>query len=152
MPASAENKAVELAALNDAAAQVKRCSIILVHGTWGRGFFPKCREVSLYPPNKRWWFEEDSPFRARLDGALKNASLDWSVRSFLWSGANSVRARNSAAKELSECLRKDLKDPDTTAVIIAHSHGGNLALRALQYLDSSMVKPDQSRHLGNAVS
>jgi hypothetical protein len=29
-----------------------------------------------------------------------------------------------------------LKDPDATAVIIAHSHGGNVALRALQHLDS----------------
>jgi hypothetical protein len=140
MPASDENKAVELAATNDAAAPPKRCLIILVHGTWGRGFFPKCREVSLYPPNKRWWFEEGSPFRTRLDAALKNASLDWSVRPFLWSGANSVNARNSAAKELSVCLRKDLEDhPDATAIIIAHSHGGNVALRALQYLDYPIV-------------
>jgi hypothetical protein len=58
---------------------------------------------------------------------------------FLWSGANSVHARDSAAKGLSVCLRKNLKDPDATAIIIAHSHGGNVALRALQYLDSSMV-------------
>jgi hypothetical protein len=73
------------------AARVKPCSIILVHGTWARGFFPKRREISLYPPNKRWWFEEGSQFRAGLDAALKNASLDWQIRAFLWSGANSVQ-------------------------------------------------------------
>src|SRR5262249_8221491 len=51
-------------------------------------------------------------------------------------GANSVHARDRAASELSEELRKDLQDPNATAVIIAHSHGGNVALRALQDLES----------------
>ena len=114
-----------------------QCSIFLVHGTWGRGFFPKRREVSLYPQNKRWWFEEGSRFRAGLDVALKSVSLDWPIRAFLWSGANSVRARDDAARELSDQLRKELRDdPDARAVIIAHSHGGNVALRALQHLNS----------------
>jgi hypothetical protein len=72
-----------------------------------------------------------------LDAALKSASLDWPIRAFLWSGANSVHARDCAAKELSDHLTKDLQDPDTTAVIIAHSHGGNVALRALQHLGSA---------------
>jgi hypothetical protein len=116
---------------------MSRCSIILVHGTWGRGFFPKRREVSLYPPNKRYWFEEGSQFCAGLDAALKSASLDWPIRAFLWSGANSVHARDSAAQELSGQLRKGLQeDPDARAVIVAHSHGGNVVLRALQHLDS----------------
>jgi pimeloyl-ACP methyl ester carboxylesterase len=119
------------------AARVKPCSIILVHGTWARGFFPKRREISLYTPNKRWWFEEGSQFRAGLDAALKNASLDWQIRAFLWSGANSVHARDDAARELADQLRKDLDDPNGTAFIIAHSHGGNVALRALQHLDST---------------
>jgi hypothetical protein len=56
--------------------------------------------------------------------------------SCIWSGANSVHARDCAARELSEQLRKDLRDPDATAVIVAHSHGGNVALRALQHLES----------------
>jgi hypothetical protein len=115
---------------------MSRCSIILVHGTWGRGFFPKHREVSLFPPHKRWWFEEGSQFYAGLDAALNSAALSWPIRAFLWSGANSVHARDCAARELSAQLRKDLQGPDATAVIIAHSHGGNVALRALQYLDS----------------
>jgi hypothetical protein len=110
---------------------MSQCSIILVHGTWPRGVFPKRREV------KRPWFEEGSQFRAGLEAALKSASLDWPIRAFLWSGANSVHARNYAARKLSDQLRNSLQDhPDVTAVIIAHSHGGNVALRALQHLDS----------------
>jgi hypothetical protein len=118
-------------------ARVRSCSIILVHGTWGRGFFPKDREVSLYPPNKRRWFEEGSHFCVSLGAALKNASLEWPIRAFLWSGANSVHARDISAKALSDHLRNELQDDtDARAVIIAHSHGGNLALRALQHLNS----------------
>jgi hypothetical protein len=119
------------------AGRVGRRTIILVHGTWGRGFCAKRREVSLYPPNKRRWFEEGSQFRTGLDAGLKSASLDWPIRPFLWSGANSVYARDCAARELSDQLTKDLHgDPDAKAVIVAHSHGGNVALRALQHLNS----------------
>jgi hypothetical protein len=57
-------------------ARARPCSIILVHGTWGRGFFPKRRKASLYPPDKRRWFEEGSHFCASLEAALKNASLE----------------------------------------------------------------------------
>jgi Alpha/beta hydrolase family len=114
------------------AGRVSRRTIVLVHGTWGRGFFPKRRDASLYPPNKRWWFEEGSQFRMRLDEALKAASLDWQIRAFLWSGANSVHARDCAASELSHQLTIDLQDPEAKVVIVAHSHGGNVALRALQ--------------------
>jgi hypothetical protein len=71
-----------------------------------------------------------------LDAALKGASLDWTICPFLWSGANSVHARDCAARKLSDELRKDLQDdPAARALIIAHSHGGNVALRALQHLN-----------------
>jgi hypothetical protein len=54
--------------------------ITLVHGTWGRGFFPKIakfkqsvrrlmRRKRLAPPPP-FWFEEGSPFRARLGTEL----------------------------------------------------------------------------------
>lgn len=140
MPASDENRAV--VAMDDTAAnaaRVRPCSIILVHGTWGRGIFPKMSDLKrrhLFRGAKRW-FDNDSPFQARLNMALKSASLGGPIRAFLWSGANSVHARDCAAKELSTQLRNELDgDPDATAVIIAHSHGGNVALRALQYLGS----------------
>src|SRR5262245_52277287 len=119
-------------------ARVGPCSIILVHGTWGRGFFPKISDLKrryLFRGSKRW-FEDDSSFRARLNSALENASLGLPIRAFLWSGANSVHARDDAARELSDQLRKDLADSVATVVIIAHSHGGNVALRAVQHLNS----------------
>jgi Alpha/beta hydrolase family len=143
MPASDENNAAVSPAMNDTpagATGANPCSIILVHGTWGRGFIPNIsdlrRKISLFASDKSW-FEDDSPFHERLNTALKSALLDWPVRSFLWTGTNSVHARDCAARELSDQLRKDLRsDPEATGVIIAHSHGGNVALRALQHLGS----------------
>jgi hypothetical protein len=41
-----------------------------------------------------------------------------------------------AGQDLSKQLREGLKNPNASAIIIAHSHGGNVALRALQHLDS----------------
>ena len=140
MPASNENRSVISPAMDDTpadAARLSRCSILLVHGTWGRGIFPKMSDLRRgYFRGTKRWFEEGSQFCERLDAALKSESLDWPIRAFLWSGANSVHARDRAARDLSKQLREDLQDPDATAVIIAHSHGGNVALRALQHLDS----------------
>src|SRR5262249_60744241 len=105
-------------------ARVSPCSIILVHGTWGRGIFPKISDLKrryLFRGSKRW-FEDGSPFHERLK------ALGWPITAFPWSGANSVHARDSAARKLSDQLRKDLAAPGATFVIIAHSHGGNVAL------------------------
>src|SRR5262249_16295847 len=42
-----------------------------------------------------------------------------------------------AARKLADDLRNTLQeDSNATAIIIAHSHGGNVALRALQFVDS----------------
>jgi hypothetical protein len=48
MPASNENRSVISPAMDDTpadAARLSRCSILLVHGTWGRGIFPKMSDL-----------------------------------------------------------------------------------------------------------
>jgi hypothetical protein len=110
------------------------CRIILVHGTWGRGFFLKQANSELRQGREQRWFEEGSLFRRVLEAQLQQSSLNWSIRSFLWSGANSVYARDLAAKKLADDLKTDLKYPSDSVIIIAHSHGGNVALRACYYL------------------
>ena len=120
-----------------------RHPIILVHGTWGRGFFPESaylggrlrKILRFWFPCKKRWFEEGSPFRIKLEKELKNAPDEYPIRTFRWSGANSVYARDSAAAELAKNLREDLESSGDAGIVIAHSHGGNVALRALHYLD-----------------
>ena len=120
--------------------------ITLVHGTWPRGFFREWlnivrRLLGLKP--KPLWFQSESPFRENLERSLKDASLDCEIRSFCWSGANSVFARAAAADELESVLREDLdQSQDARPVVIAHSHGGNIALRAIDRLgaDASRIR------------
>jgi hypothetical protein len=122
--------------------------VILVHGTWGRGFFSKKEDEGSYErrpsDSGTRWFEKDSQFRKELDGQLKLLSLpfEYSIRSFLWSGANSVFARDRAATKLAEELKNDLQNPSAAPIIVAHSHGGNVALRALSRLgaDASRIR------------
>lgn len=118
--------------------------ITLVHGTWPRGAW---RDVFLTPFYGRWptracpkslWFAEDSEFRNRLVGAFSGRGFSPRVSPFLWSGANSVRARNEAAREPAERLRVAQSDrPGCCQLVIAHSHGGNVALRALDQLSAA---------------
>jgi len=119
--------------------------ITLVHGTWARGFFPRwlhpMRLLGLSKPTPLW-FESESPFRKTLETSLKEKSLDCEIRSLCWSGANSIFARDEAAQKLARVLKDDLKSSNAAPIVIAHSHGGNVALRAMTHLgaDASRVR------------
>jgi hypothetical protein len=57
--------------------------------------------------------------------------LSFTTRVFLWDGANSIVSRNNAAASLARQLEQlAIECPDDPIVILAHSHGGNIALRA----------------------
>jgi len=87
--------------------------ITLVHGTWGR----------------------NSPF-TRPKSALRQyvrqqIQCEIGFLRFQWSGRNSNTARVEAGKELASFLRSAIyKYPEHVHVVIAHSHGVNVALHA----------------------
>ncbi|UAA39291.1 alpha/beta fold hydrolase [Paraneptunicella aestuarii] len=55
---------------------------------------------------------------------------------FAWSGAATSKAREKGATELLQSIRDfKAKHPDTNVNLIAHSHGGNVAGRALQQMN-----------------
>ena len=59
------------------------------------------------------------------------------IKPFLWSGANSVFEREQTAAELANKLATQREaSRDAQQIVIAHSHGGNIALKALQYLEA----------------
>jgi hypothetical protein len=124
--------------------------ITLVHGTWPRGFFPRLfpfkqwvrglmgRRQPWEPPP--FWFEEDSAFLTRLSTELHD--IPHKITRLLWTGKNSIRIRDEAAQVLAKQLSAEhAEHPQATQLIIAHSHGGNIALRALHLLH----QPDGSR-------
>jgi hypothetical protein len=112
--------------------------ITTVHGTWGRGFFPGRQRQ-----NRRPWFGEDSPFLDRLIEEL--GDIPHKITPLLWSGEDSIYERDKTAHDLAERLSAEhAEHPQATQLVIAHSHGGNIALRALYLLR----KRDASRLCG----
>jgi hypothetical protein len=114
--------------------------ITLVHGTWPRGVFPRIvrfkqwvRELTRRQrrgPPPPFWFEEGSPFLARLSTEL--GDIAHKMKPLLWSGENSIVARDNTARVLAEHLSAEhAEHPQANQLVIAHSHGGNIALRAL---------------------
>jgi hypothetical protein len=102
--------------------------ITLVHGTWGRGLFG--------PSGDAAWTTKGSTLRDTLQDRLgKNAIF----RRFRWSGRNNHTGRAKAAKDLRNYLEHGLEQwPAATHVVIAHSHGGNVALYAMK--DTSLLE------------
>jgi len=96
--------------------------LTLVHGTWGRGV--------LCPSGDAPWTSDSSALCRSLRDRL---GPDLIFRRFRWSGANSHTARVKGAEELRDHLREGLECwPVATHIVIAHSHGGNVALSAME--------------------
>lgn len=87
---------------------------MLVHGTWARG-----------AP----WTNPTSDLRSHL---LAVFGAETECRVFNWSGRNSLDHRKRAAEEL-RALIADTQNrfPGRLCVVVAHSHGGNVAMSAL---------------------
>lgn len=104
-----------------------RSQIVLVHGTWGQGFDP----YKFHDGRSARWFEPGHPFYVQLLTSLEGHIAASDVSAFMWSGANSIRERSEAATELASVLDRRLQEaPGVEQILIAHSHGGNVALRA----------------------
>ena len=89
---------------------------IIIHGTWGI-------ESSWYLPGGEF-------FEAYQEAA--HVCADHYCCTFSWSGKNSHEARIMAAQQLSYLIES--YDPATTVIIVAHSHGANVAFLASQLL------------------
>src|SRR5690242_18299762 len=91
--------------------------VTLVPGTWA---------------GKAAWIRADS----LLSKALTRAGCQ--VVPFGWSHSNCYRARTRAALRLAEQIQGQIKEnPGARQWIVAHSHGGNIALHAVRYLRNS---------------
>jgi hypothetical protein len=88
--------------------------VTLLHGTFARSAA---------------WTSPDSALCSSVRNAAAKAGVQVELRNHLWTGSNSVRAREEAARTLVERLKCDLKDaPQVAHFLIAHSHGGNIAI------------------------
>jgi hypothetical protein len=114
-------------------------SVLLVHGTWARGIFFRSGKVS-----PKQWFAPNSAFSQRLREAIRGVGFESNIKSFGWSGSNAFIARGDAPSKLVEQLQSEGKETrDLHQLVVAHSHGGNIAMRALHILhQSEELQPD----------
>src|SRR5215831_11579859 len=96
----------------------------LVHGTWPAGGFLAHTYPRFFKPQPTW-FDDGSDFRRSIEADVPG--IEW--RAFKWSGENSEIERRKAARVFAGVLRRELDAaPEACHVVIAHSHGGNVAL------------------------
>ncbi len=94
--------------------QPAKTVVTLVHGTWA---------------TNAAWVESSSKLSSDLLARLPQPLV---TNVFRWSGKNSASARNIAAANLAEELRKLIDhNPEAHHYVIGHSHGGNVALKAV---------------------
>jgi hypothetical protein len=103
----------------------KRIIICLVHGTWPRGVWFS----QLFSKKRLPWFELTSEFARELSVQFEGSCVE--IKTFLWSGSNAILDRANAAAQLAADLSRDLEEKDAVIVVIGHSHGGNVAFKAL---------------------
>lgn len=93
-------------------------NIVLIHGT----FAPKAP-----------WTKSGSDFCENLILALEPAKVN--IIAYTWSGVNSHKARVEESKRLANLLETMSSETKSKITLICHSHGGNLALYALNKLE-----------------
>ena len=102
--------------------------VLLVHGTWAR-----C--TSWATPTESWLVEKLS---AKMSDKPRSCEVDFDA--FVWSGAISPMERTHAARGLSMELEYQLNLGTRPIFVIAHSHGGNIAMEA----HKALADKDQS--------
>lgn len=135
-----------------------RLVVMLVHGTFARGLVQQARrdlraawlrlrgkplpaEAALWPGGESaadegaLWFQARSPFEQTLASLLSERGLPPGSVVFdriVWSGRNSFADREAAAATLRQALEAARRDhPASPLAVVAHSHGGTVAVKAL---------------------
>jgi hypothetical protein len=99
--------------------------VLLIHGTY-----------AALDPKRIQWYEPGSDFCRALDNVLEMlnvkarcwAGMNAHAAPFRWSGENDWLSRHEAAGRLHDLIRSF----NGHCHIVAHSHGGNVALEAIQ--------------------
>lgn len=89
-------------------------------------------------------FAKDAPWTLKNSAFCNQLRLnlgdDILINEFHWSGENSHQSRISASLALAEKLKQQTIDhPKDKKIILAHSHGGNIAMYALREISSGDI-------------
>lgn len=101
-----------------------RIAVVTVHGTG---------DTAAELAGEKW-FQQGSVFTEQVKARLAVRGFSADIVPLLWSGANSARAREAGADELSDTIKRLDRQYKGQVHIIAHSHGGNVANEAAAWL------------------
>jgi hypothetical protein len=104
--------------------QDTRIAVITVHGTGDTA------DVDDGPK----WFQRTSTFTEQVKARLAVKGFAADIIPVRWTGANSARARETAADELADEIKGLRREYGGQVHVIAHSHGGNVANEAASHL------------------
>src|SRR5437762_9800343 len=93
---------------------------IIVHGTWGL---------------ETTWYMPGGDFFDALEISAKEHNA--TVVPFSWTGKNNIQARQKAAQNVAKLI--ETYDKATEIIVIAHSHGGNVAIIASHLLQKNKI-------------
>jgi len=102
--------------------------IYVIHGSHANTWWRRLANRG-YPWWRRW-----SLF---CDAVRQSLGKECEIREFRWSGKNTDAARLKAAEDLARTIEKD--SPQRKVHVIGHSHGGNVALVAVNRLPHQRV-------------
>ncbi len=125
---------VRKAIMKNEAQHVETHYIVLVHGTWASPEHDKPSQFRCNPNGRKNFCSllEEKLTGYGITGAV-NRKTEKINSEFLWSGDNDHIARITAAAELFEHIKKiEQQDSNARIHIVAHSHGGNVALKSLE--------------------
>ena len=108
--------------------------IYAVHGTWPYGpptWRGRRRTRAEWSGADAPWFEPRSAFAAAV---TQGHDVTWVP--FEWTGDNTFAARDTARADLCERLQASLASSDEPLAILAHSHGGTVAVAAVAQLSA----------------
>jgi hypothetical protein len=120
-----------------------KIAVITVHGT------NDTAKDGLLDGEK--WFQRGSTFATALLAALNQRNIDAEIVPFLWTGANSGQAREKAADKLADSLKKHRKDYVQTH-IVGHSHGGNVANEAADFVRWGRHKTQNKERIDGIIT
>jgi hypothetical protein len=120
---------------NAGSAEPKTIRIITVHGTGD----------TAPGPDGSKWFQRGAAFTEALKGKLAARGFQAEIIPHLWSGANSAREREKAGDKLADLVKKTSRNSDPVHVI-GHSHGGNVANEAADFLRWGRRKRKPGQH------
>jgi hypothetical protein len=120
---------------NAGSAEPKTIRIITVHGTGD----------TAPGPDGSKWFQRGAAFTEALKAKLAVRGLQAEIIPHLWSGSNSAREREKAGDKLADLVKKTSRNSEPVH-IIGHSHGGNVANEAADFLRWGRRKLKQGRH------